>query len=141
MWLFDLQWHHKFAGAILIALALFHALMYRRFGWKTELQSVSLLTRQIFYVHTFFIALVVGLNGLLSLFYARELLGSGALSRLILGGITIFWACRWACQFWVYDARLWRGKAFETLVHWAFALLWTYLTLLYGISWWCAGNY
>lgn len=133
---FDLAFHLRAAGVLLLALALFHGVMPKRFGWREEMKNVSLLSRQIFYVHTFFIALTVGLMGVLSLFYAEELLKPSPLARGVLGGLSIFWLLRLAFQFFVYDASLWRGQAFETRIHWLFSALWFYLAIVFSWAWW-----
>lgn len=133
---FNLSWHLRFVGALLVFLGLAHIAFPRRFGWKDELQNVSLLTRQIFYVHHFFVALVVTLQGFLCLFWARELLAPSQLARLLLAGLVIFWALRWVFQFFVYDKRLWRGDTFNTRVHILFSLLWTYLVAVFAWVLW-----
>lgn len=122
-------------GALLVVLALLHAVFPRRFRWKEELASVSLLTRQILHVHTFFIALTVGLMGLLCLTSATELTGT-ALGRTICGGLLVFWLCRLLVQFFGYSTELWRGKRFETRVHVAFALLWANFTVCFACAAW-----
>lgn len=43
----------------------------------------------------------------------------------------MFWALRLFTQFFVYSPKLWRGKRFETVVHIAFSMLWTYATGLF----------
>ncbi len=133
---FNLNWHLRFVGALLVFLGLAHVAFPRRFDWKGELQNVSLLTRQIFYVHHFFVALVVTLQGVLCLFWARELLAPSQLARLLLAGLVIFWALRWVFQFFVYDKRLWRGDTFNTRVHILFSLLWTYLVAVFAWALW-----
>ncbi len=122
------------AGVLLILLALLHLSFPKRFNWREEFRSVSLLSRQMFYVHTGFIGLVVFLNGLLFLFLAPELLTRTSLSSGILGGVTVFWATRFVIQFWGYSADLWRGKRFETTIHVVATLVWTYLTLSSGLA-------
>jgi hypothetical protein len=129
---FNLNWHLRFVGALLVFLGLAHAAFPRRFGWKNELQNVSLLTRQIFYVHHFFVAFVVTLQGVLCLFWAQELLAPSPLARLLLAGLVIFWATRWLFQFFVYDKRLWQGDTFNTRMHLLFSLLWTYLVVVFA---------
>lgn len=124
--------HLKFLGLLLIGLALFHIFLPRRFGWIEELRKVELLTRQIFYVHMFFIALMVGLMGILALFYAEELVRPSTLGKAISGGLTLFWGIRVVCQLFVYDKALWLGKRFETSMHALFTLLWLYLTVVFG---------
>ncbi|HVF11343.1 MAG TPA: hypothetical protein VNA16_11090 [Abditibacteriaceae bacterium] len=137
----NLDLHLRFAGALLIALSLAHLFFPRRFGWREELQNVSLLTRQIFYVHHFFVALMVGMQGVLCLCFAPTLRHPSPLSLLVLTGLLIFWALRLAFQFFVYDSRLWRGHAFNTRAHILFALLWLYLVGVFGWAVWHQSHY
>ena len=126
--------HLKVVGALLVTLALANTQLDRYFKWKTELAQVSLLTRQIFQVHGFFIALVVGMMGVCSLFYTDALLGSGALSRIVLAGLVVFWLARLAIQFFVYDPAIWRGRRFYTAMHVVFSILWIYVALTYSVA-------
>jgi hypothetical protein len=98
------------------------------------LAKVSLLTRRVFFVHTFFIGLGLMLAGAGSFFYADALLRPGALSRAILAGMAAFWLCRLLAQFLGYDSAIWRGNRFRTFMHAAFAVLWCYVTATYGIA-------
>ncbi len=134
--LLSLETHLKLAGLSLIALGVMHGFLSERFAWKEELSRLSLLNRQIFYVHTFFVALILVLLGTLSLFGTNALLEKTALGRDFCGGVTLFWLCRWIFQFCVYDASLWRGKRFETRIHILFSLLWTYYVVVYGLAFW-----
>ena len=120
----------KIIGVLLIVLALLHAGFPRYFNWKEELRPLSLMNRQIMTIHTFFIALVVLLMGILCLTSAGELTGT-ALGKKIAFGFGIFWATRLVVQFFGYSPALWRGKTFETVVHVVFALLWTYLSVVF----------
>jgi hypothetical protein len=122
----------RIVGVMLMALGLSHMFFNRYFGWERELEQVSLLTRQIFFVHTFFIGLGVMMAGAGSLFYAGALLRAGALSRAILAGMVFFWFCRLFVQIFVYDAAIWRGDRFRTAMHVAFSALWVYVTATYG---------
>jgi hypothetical protein len=126
--------HLHVVGAVLLLLGISHAFFNRLFGWEQELEGVSLLTRRIFFVHTFFIGLGVVLAGAGSLFYADALLQPGVLSRAILAGMAAFWFCRLLAQFLAYDSAIWRGNRFRTFMHAAFALLWCYVTATYGIA-------
>lgn len=127
----ELTIHLRFIGALLVVLALVHVDFPRRFRWHTELKPLSLINRQMIQVHTFFIALVVCLNGLLLLFYADNLLQPSRLARAIAGGLLIFWGLRFVFQLFVYDSKLWRGKRFETIMHLVFTLFWTYSLTVY----------
>jgi hypothetical protein len=120
-------------GLLLIALALLHAVFPRRFRWREEMGGASLLTRQILHIHTFFIALTVGLMGLLCVTSANELLDT-SLGRKVAAGLGFFWLCRLLIQFFGYSVELWRGKRFETIVHVVFSLLWFELTACFELT-------
>ncbi|MFY7938706.1 MAG: hypothetical protein ACOVOQ_15105 [Flavobacterium sp.] len=115
---------------ILIGLALVHVIFPKYFNWKKELQFLSLINRQMMMVHTFFIALVVFMMGLLCFSSATELIETN-LGRKISLGLGVFWLIRLFIQFFVYSSKLWKGKKFETLVHIIFALLWTYFSFVF----------
>ncbi len=112
---------------MLIVLALVHVIFPRYFDWKIQLSGLSLINRQMMYVHTFFIALVVLLMGLLCYTAASELVNT-SLGQRVCAGMFIFWLARLITQFFGYSAELWKGKAFETVVHVVFTVLWVYLS-------------
>ncbi len=126
--------HLHVVGALLLLLGASHIFFNRYFGWEQELQTVSLLTRRIFFVHTFFIGLGVALAGAGSLFYADALLRHDTLSRAVLAAMATFWLCRLLAQFLAYDSAIWRGNRFRTWMHIAFAMLWCYVTTTYGLA-------
>lgn len=129
----NLTLHLQIVGSLLVLLGLSHAFFNRYFGWERELASVSLLTRKIFFVHTFFIAFGVVLAGGVSLLYADALLRPTALSRALLASMAAFWLCRLFAQFYAYDSNIWRGNRFRTRMHIAFAALWSYVTATYTL--------
>jgi hypothetical protein len=125
-----MELHLKTIGLLQIALALLHAGFPRRFDWRNELASLSLLNRQMMYVHTLFIAITLALMGLLCVSSASELITT-ALGRKICLGLAIFWIVRLLIQFFGYSSKLWKGKRFETTVHVAFSVLWIYIAGVY----------
>lgn len=130
-----MEQHLKVIGTLLIALAFIHVAFPRYFNWKQELASVSMVNKQLMYVHTFFIGLVVFGMGVFCLYAADELVSS-KLGRLLSLGLFIFWGTRLFFQFFVYSPKLWRGKAFETAVHILFSLLWIYFTIVFFLVYW-----
>ena len=115
----------QIVGILLVILALLHIAFPKYFNWQKELGSLSLINRQMFYVHSFFIAFTVLLMGLLCLTSTHELLSTGLGKRICLA-LGIFWIVRLVIQFFVYSPELWKGKRFETVVHILLTLLWTY---------------
>ena len=122
--------HLKIIGILLIMLASIHVLFPKYFNWKIELSSLTMINRQLMYIHSFFIAFVILLIGILCLTSAKELIGT-TLGKKISLGLGIFWATRLLIQFFGYSAKLWRGKAFETSVHIFFSMFWCYMTTVF----------
>jgi hypothetical protein len=125
--------HLKIVGSLLIALSLMHIVIPKYFKWEQELTSLSLITKQILYVHTFFIAFVVLLIGLLCLTYSYELVYD-PFGRVISLGLFGFWLTRLIFQFFVYSPKVWRGKRFETVMHIVFSFVWLYFTGVFFFS-------
>ncbi|MBC9797777.1 hypothetical protein [Sinomicrobium weinanense] len=125
--------HFKIIGVLLMALALVHIIFPKYFKWNDELKSLSLINRQMMIVHTFFIALVVFLMGLLCLTSATELIET-KLGKTISLGFGVFWGIRLFVQFFGYSSKLWKGKTFETMIHIIFSGLWIYLSAVFWIN-------
>ena len=130
----NLVLHLRLAGAGLMLLAFVHVFFPRRFGWREELPRLSLLNRQMFGVHVFFIALVLLFFGAVSLVLAEELLAGGRLAQGVLTGFVVIWSLRLLTQLFVYDRSLWRGHRFNTTVHVVFSAFWTYLVVVYALA-------
>ncbi|MFL5744202.1 MAG: hypothetical protein ACJ751_06020 [Niastella sp.] len=122
--------HFQIIGFLFIVLALSHFIFPRYFNWKQELAKLSLVNRQIMVVHSFFIALMVLLIGLLCLTSAHELITTPLGKRISLG-LGIFWSARLVIQFVGYSSKLWKGRLFETGVHVLFAIFWTYISVVF----------
>jgi hypothetical protein len=122
--------HLKLIGVLLIALSLLHLSFPRQFNWTKELSSLSLMNREMMYVHTFFIALVIFLSGMLCLTSAEEIAGTMFGKKIALG-LAIFWGIRLIVQFFGYSSALWKGKRFETAMHVIFSVLWLYLSVVF----------
>lgn len=125
--------HLKIIGGLLVILASLHFFFPKYFDWKKECGALSPINRQMFYVHSFFIALVVFLMGLLCLTSSGELLNTVLGKRLCLG-LGIFWLARLCIQFFWYSPDLWKGKKFETGVHILFSVFWTYLSIVFILA-------
>lgn len=123
----------KLTGFVLIALGLFHVFFPKYFKWKEEFSRVSMINRQMMYVHSFFIAFVVVLIGLLCVTSATDLLKT-PLGKKISLGISIFCITRLFIQFFGYSTSLWKGKTFETGIHILFSILWTGLSAVFILT-------
>ncbi|MCI0625506.1 MAG: hypothetical protein L0387_28325 [Acidobacteria bacterium] len=111
-----------------------HVFFPKRLRWNEELQRLSLLNRQIFWVHCLFIVLILILFGMLSFVFAPALLQPHPLSKAILSGFVLFWLLRLIVQLCVYDSSLWKGNGRNTTIHFLLAGLWSYLVVIYGTA-------
>ncbi|PKB41853.1 hypothetical protein AX016_3467 [Cellulophaga sp. RHA19] len=127
-----MQIHLHIIGILLMVLALAHIFFPKYFNWRTELQPLALINRQMMTTHTFFIALTVFLMGLLCVTSATELIKTTLGNKLVLG-LAVFWSIRLFFQFFVYSKNLWKGKKFETTIHIIFSGFWVYLSTIFFI--------
>ena len=122
--------HIEIVGYLLILLGLLHITFPRHFKWNETLKSIPLVSREIMYVHTFFIALIVLLMGLLCITSAEEIVNT-PLGKKLAVGLAVFWTIRLLIQFFGYSKELWQGKRFETTVHICFSFLWLYISAVF----------
>lgn len=125
-----MEFHLNIIGGLLVLLASAHIFFPRYFNWKSELQSLSMINRQIMYVHTFFIALTVLLMGILCISSSKDLIET-AIGRKVCLGLGLFWTCRLAIQWFGYSSKLWTGKRFETFIHIFLTIFWIYLSIVF----------
>jgi hypothetical protein len=125
----------KIVGFLFIALSFTHVIFPKYFYWKNDLKQINLINRQVMYVHTFFIALLVLLMGLLCTTSAQELIETKLGNKISLG-LGIFWGIRLIVQFFGYSSTHWKGKRFETIVHVLLILLWAYLAMVFFYTYW-----
>jgi hypothetical protein len=117
----------RVCGVALLGLFVLNFFVPRRFKWADELPRLSLLNRRIFQVHAIFIALILLMMGLLLVALPQALLRPDPFSRAVCGGLAVFWMLRLWMQWFLYDTVLWRGKRFETAMHFVFTGLWIML--------------
>lgn len=109
-----------------LAVAALNLRLDRILRWEPELEQLSPLLRQVFFVHKWFISITLAIFGILTLRFAREMgHGETDLARWLAAGIGAFWGIRTVIQWCYYDSEHWRGKPGPTAVHWI-------LTVAYG---------
>lgn len=114
-------------------LAVLHVPIGHHLHWREEAARLSPVNADIFRVHALFICLVLvgmGLPCLLEPSVLIERSRAGVWASWLLTG---FWASRLYCQWFVYRRELWRGRRFETAIHWIFTGVWTALTVLFTL--------
>lgn len=124
--------HLKIIGILLMLLALLHFVFPRYFEWEKELASLTLINRELMYVHAFFIAFGIFLMGFLCFIAADDLIHNPFGKKIALG-FALFWFVRLLFQFFGYSSKTWKGKTFETTVHYVFAVFWAYLSVVFTL--------
>ncbi len=125
-----MELHLYLIGFFLIVLGLVHVIFPKQFKWKQELNTLSIMNREMMYVHTFFIAFTLILVGVLCLTSANDLVSTTFGKRISLG-LGIFFTVRLFVQFFGYSSKTWKGKGLETTIHILFAIFWTYISLIF----------
>ena len=126
----------RLAGLVILGLAAAYPIYPRYFRWRDELQAVSLLTRQIFFVHCGFIVMLLILQGVLLLAVPHALVEPTTAGLALLVGLTVFWVYRLFAQLFMYERRLWIGNRLHTIVHVVFTAIWCYLSGVFGWALW-----
>ena len=124
----------RLAGASLIFLSLFHAVLWRSLGWSREIALLSPLSRRVFAVHTFFIAFVLLALGLLSSLQPELLLSRSELARQLLSGIVLFWVARFLMQPLVFDAAMRSGWTRHLPLRVGVCLVWLTYVAVYAAA-------
>ncbi len=98
-------------GFIWIGLFLFHALFWRLFDWKIDLEKLIPVNKAIMQVMNLALMLFTLIFGYISFFHADELLTT-PLGKTILIGIVSFGIFRTSLQFSFFDLNDIRSKLF-----------------------------
>lgn len=125
----------RLTGVGLILLALVHVAFPRYFHWKEELARLSTINREMFLVHTLFVSFTVLIMGAVMAGAPEILLERSRLGAWTAAGFTLFWGLRLVIQWFGYSRQLWRGRRFETFIHFLFTGVWLWLTCIGWTLW------
>jgi hypothetical protein len=101
-----------------VAVAALNLFLVRLMKWEPDLARMSLLVREVFRVHAWFISVTLGIFGALSWRFAAEMAsGADVIGKWLCLGIGIFWAIRTVLQVTYYSSSHWRGQMGRTLAH------------------------
>jgi len=120
-----LDWILVAAAIGQLIVAVINLRLVKLLGWEEDLANMSLLVREVFHVHKWFISIILVIFAVLTLRFPNELAGGSALGRWLAGGIGAFWGIRTWMQWGFYSASHRRESRGKLAVHWA-------LTICYG---------
>ena len=113
-----------------IALAVLSLNLPRILKWQPDIDRMSLLVREVFEIHSWFIALTLVIWGVLTWRFAPDMaLAPYEMARWLSAMIGVFWGVRCILQWTHYSASHWRGIPSRTVIHW---------TLFLGYAAWAA---
>ena len=126
------------AGIGQLAVLIASALVPFRLNWRGELQCLSRLHRQMYWVYGGYIVLSIAAFGTLSILNSRELASGSALARGFCAYVAVFWGIRVGLQA-VFDVKdhlttwwLKAGNFVLTLVFAALTVVYTWAALSVG---------
>ena len=105
------------AGCIHIGIVLANIPLPRKLRVRDHLSGVPRFIQQVFYVHWFYIVLIVGFFAALCFGFVRDLMGASPLGRFLSGFLAGFWLLRIALQWLYYDFTLLRQNRVLYLVY------------------------
>jgi len=98
----------------------------RLLGWQDDIDRMPLLLRQVFWVHAWFVSLVLALFGVLTWRFAPEMAaGSSAVCGWLAAGLGLVWSLRTLAQVAYYSPEHRRGSPVRTFIH-------VFLFVVYG---------
>jgi len=116
----------KIVAVLQLSVAVLNLFLPRILKWRKDLEQLSLLPRQVFYVHSWFISITLALFGILTFRFADQMaLGTDELALWLAGAVGLFWGIRTIVQMVYYSPSHWLGKTDRTIVH-------VMLLLVYG---------
>ena len=105
-------------AAAQLAVAVVNLFLVRLLGWRSELERMPLLVREVFVVHAWFISVTLAIFGAVTMRFAPEFAAaSHEVFRWLAAGIGGFWALRTVLQITYYSSSHWKGRIDRTIIH------------------------
>jgi hypothetical protein len=109
----------RLAALAQLGVALLNLFLVRIMKWRSELDTVPLLIREVFQIHIYFISITLAIFGALTWRFAGEIATAAHPICVWLAlGIGAFWAVRSVMQWSHYSTVHWRGDRLRTVIHW-----------------------
>lgn len=115
----NLELFLRLAALAQLAVVVLNLFLVRLMNWRPDLEAMPLLLREVFRIHVYFISITLGIFGVLTWRFAREIASAAEpLCVWLAIGIGIFWAIRSVMQWSHYSTVHWRGNRLRTVIHW-----------------------
>ncbi len=125
----------KLAAAGQLTVAALGVQIPRLLKWQTPIAQMPLLVREVFWVHTFFVALTCAIFGSITLRFAHDIAQpTHDLVRWFAASIGLFWGIRAVMQWSWYSSSHWRGLPAKTIAHWSLFLGYSAFAITYLLA-------
>ena len=122
----------RVAAIAQFAIAVMNLSLVRLMNWRSDLERMPLLIREVFGVHLIFITITVATFAVLTWRFASDLATrANPMALWLAAAIGIFWATRSLLQWTHYSSIHWRGDRTRTALHWLLFFGYGSLGLLY----------
>ena len=121
----------RIAGVLQLGILIASALVPSVLKWRTALQGLDRLLRQVIWVHGAFIVLTIIGFAVISIAEASSLAEGSRLARSMCGLMGIFWLARLAVQFFYFDASEHLNNWVLRLGYYALSATFVYLSVVY----------
>ena len=118
------------AGVMQLLVPIASALVPLRLKWRTELNSIPKLHRQLYWTYGGYIVLAIVAFSLICLFNAKELASGSGLARSMCGYMAAFWGIRLCLQA-VFDVKPFLTEWWLVLGYHALTLVFVTLTVIF----------
>ena len=113
-----LEWLLLAAAAAQVGVAAINFSTARLLDWHEPLQRMPLLLRQVFWVHAWFVSVVLTIFGVMTWRFAPEMAaGTDAACAWLAAGLGVVWGLRTLAQVAYYSPEHWRGRTGRTVIH------------------------
>jgi hypothetical protein len=100
--------------------------------WRTDLNKLPTLSRQLIWVHGGYIVLMIAAMGLISLCEAAQLADGSVLARSVCAFVAIFWSLRLAIQLCVFDGTPYLANRLLKVGYHGLTMAFVCLSAIYG---------
>jgi len=116
----------KIVAVLQLGVAVLNLFLTRLLKSQEDLDKMSLLPRQVFNVHSWFVSIMLVIFGVLTFRFADQMVsGQSEPALWIAAAAGIFWGIRTVIQMVYYSPSHWWGKTGRTVIH-------VVLLLVYG---------
>jgi len=122
----SIEWLLRAAAAAQLVVAVVNFSTARLLNWREPLERMPPLLREVFWVHAWFVSLVLVIFAVMALRFGSEMAGgSNAACAWLAAAIGIVWGLRTLVQVAYYSPAHWRGHTGRTFIH-------VFLLVVYG---------